>query len=40
MASASTPNDDPAEALFGEGYQGRQDEGVVQIDGDVYVTCP
>ena len=39
MASASAPNDDPAEALFGEGCQDRQNEGVVQIDGNVYVTC-
>ena len=40
MASASSPHDDPAEALFGEGRQRRHNERVVQIDGDVDVARP
>ena len=39
MASASAPDDNPAESLFGKGCQRRHDEGVVQVDGNVYVTC-
>ena len=31
---------DPVEALFGEGFQRRHDDGVVQIDGNVDVARP